>query len=91
MPSDKMINAMSYASSISFPPASWTAVSSATAWYQYINNDGTGNVDALAQAEMCQPMSMKGHTQDGTLSNNQLVTGDSIVATCTTATNSVWP
>lgn len=91
MPSDKMTNAMLYASSISFPPASWTAPSSAVSWYEYINNGGSPITGSTAQSEMCQPMSMKGHTQDGTLSNNQLVTGNNVVATCTTAGNSVWP
>jgi hypothetical protein len=91
MPSVKMTNAMLYSSSLTFPPASWNAVSNENAFYEYLNHDGTGQIDnSAAQSEMCLPLSMKGHTQDSTLSNNQLVTGNNVVSTCVTVATAVW-
>lgn len=92
MPSVKITNAMQYSTSLTFPPASWTSVSSANAYYEDLNSTGSGDIDnSKAQSELCLPLSMKGHHQDATLSNNQLVTGNGVVTTCVTVATAVWP
>ncbi len=90
MPSVNMPNALMYTSSTSYL-GTWNAVTSAQAYYEYKNADGSGATGSGAQSEMCQPMSMKGKDQDGSLSTNQIISGNNVVTTCTTANVALWP
>ncbi len=92
MPSVTMPNAMQYTSSTVFSGASWTDISSAGAYYKYINGDGTSSIDTqVAQDESCQPMSMKGKVQDATFASNKMVVGNNVVTTCTAYNANLWP
>jgi hypothetical protein len=90
MPSVEMPNALRYTSSSTYTGAIWSDISNANAYYQYINGDGSSSSGSGAQAEMCQPMSMKGK-QQGLSNNNQLITGNNVVTTCTAWNAVLWP
>jgi hypothetical protein len=90
MPSVEMPNALRYPSSSTYSGATWSDVSNARAFYKYINGDGGSVSGSGAQSEMCQPMSMKGK-QQGLSNNNQLITGNNVVTTCTTSNAVLWP
>ncbi|MEM4378982.1 MAG: hypothetical protein QXX85_08385 [Candidatus Nitrosotenuis sp.] len=90
MPSVEMPTALNYTSSSTYSGATWSAVSDARAFYKYINGDGGSVSGSGAQSEMCQPMSMKGK-QQGLSNNNQLITGNNVVTTCTASNAVLWP
>lgn len=90
MPSVDMPNALRYTSSSTYSGATWSDVTNAQAYYQYVDGGGGSSSGSAAQSEMCQPMSMKGK-QQGLSNNNQLITGNNVVTTCTTANAVLWP
>jgi hypothetical protein len=90
MPSVEMFNALRYTSSTTYSGASWSDVTNAKAFYKFISIDGGSISGSEAQSEMCQPMSMKGK-QQGLANNNQIITGNNVVTTCTAWNAVLWP
>lgn len=91
MPIVDMKHAFQYQNSISYPPVFWNDLDSAKAYYQYIDPTGASFGGSIAQTALCQPMSMAGRQQIGTLSSDEMKTGDNVVGTCTTIDFGLWP